>query len=102
MFSSIIWTPRSKGTCGCHPNAPLIFWVSANVQSGSGEPDCTFADTQKIRGALGWQPQVPFERGVQIMLENIDYWRQAPVWNPESISTATQEWFTHLGGGARP
>jgi len=67
-----------------------------------GEPDCTFADTQKIRGALGWQPQVPFERGVQIMLENIDYWRQAPVWNPESISTATQEWFTHLGGGARP
>ena len=31
-----------------------------------------------------------------MMLENIDYWRDAPVWNPESIETATKEWFEYL------
>jgi UDP-glucose 4-epimerase len=62
-----------------------------------GEPDCTFADTAKIRRLLGWQPQVSFERGVEIMLENIDYWRQAPIWTPDAIAVATKEWFEYLG-----
>jgi len=62
-----------------------------------GEPDCTFADTSKIRRELGWQPMVSFEEGVQVMLDNIDYWREAPVWVPESISEATQDWFAYLG-----
>ncbi|MDE3077826.1 MAG: GDP-mannose 4,6-dehydratase, partial [Chloroflexota bacterium] len=63
-----------------------------------GEPDCTFADTTKIREVLGWRPTVPFEEGVRIMLENIDYWREAPVWEPETISSATRDWFRYLGG----
>jgi UDP-glucose 4-epimerase len=62
-----------------------------------GEPDCTFADTTKIRCEMGWQPQVSFEQGVQIMLDNIDYWRKSPAWDPESISKATQDWFAYLG-----
>ena len=61
-----------------------------------GEPDCTFADIGKIRQLLGWEPRVSFEEGVRIMLENIDYWREAPVWTPESIAEATKEWFTYL------
>lgn len=61
-----------------------------------GEPDCTFADTAKIHRLLGWQPQVSFAQGVQIMLAHIDYWRQAPVWTPDSIAAATREWFQHL------
>jgi UDP-glucose 4-epimerase len=67
------------------------------VPKRPGEPDCTFADTRRIRQELGWQPQVSFEEGVQVMLKNIDYWREAPVWDPESISKATQEWFNYLG-----
>ena len=66
-----------------------------------GEPDCTFADTAKIRRMLGWQPHVAFEEGVRIMLDNIDYWREAPVWTPETIDGATREWFKHLGRGKR-
>jgi UDP-glucose 4-epimerase len=31
------------------------------------------------------------------MLDNIDYWRQAPVWTPESIGEATRDWFRYLG-----
>ncbi len=62
-----------------------------------GEPDCTFADTWKIERMLNWHAQVSFETGVSTMLKNIDYWREAPVWTPDSISVATREWFTYLG-----
>ncbi|MFC2100985.1 SDR family oxidoreductase [Bacteroidota bacterium] len=61
-----------------------------------GEPDCTFADTTKIISLINWEPKVSFEEGVKIMLENIDYWREAPVWEPESIANATKDWFKYL------
>ncbi|MGH7775163.1 MAG: SDR family oxidoreductase [Candidatus Binatia bacterium] len=65
-----------------------------------GEPDCTMADISKIRRLLGWEPKISFEEGVQIMLENIGDWRQAPVWTPEKIEEATRDWFEHLTGHA--
>jgi UDP-glucose 4-epimerase len=61
-----------------------------------GEPDCTWADISKISSELGWRPSVSFEEGVGRMLENIDYWRQAPVWDKSSIARATSEWFKYL------
>lgn len=62
-----------------------------------GEPDCTFADTAKIETILGWKAKVTFEEGVQKILDNIDYWRKAPVWTPDSIEVATEDWFKYLG-----
>lgn len=62
-----------------------------------GEPDGTCADVDRIRDALGWTAQVPIEQGVRIMLDNIDYWRDAPVWTPETIASATSSWFRYLG-----
>lgn len=61
-----------------------------------GEPDCTWADISKISSELGWKPAVNFEAGVGRMLENIEYWRQAPVWDESSIAQATTEWFKYL------
>jgi len=61
-----------------------------------GEPDCTFADTTKIRKLLGWKPEVSFEQGVKIVLDNIEFWRDAPVWTPEKIELATRDWFKYL------
>ncbi len=61
-----------------------------------GEPDCTQADISKIRKLLGWKPKVPFEEGVKIVLEHIDWWKEAPVWTPETIQSATEEWFKYL------
>jgi UDP-glucose 4-epimerase len=61
-----------------------------------GEPDCTHADITKIQKLLGWKPTVSFERGVATMLEHIDYWKQAPVWTPQTIAKATEGWFRHL------
>jgi UDP-glucose 4-epimerase len=68
-----------------------------NIPKRPGEPDCTFADIQKIRKDLNWSPSIPIEQGVQIILENIEYWKNAPVWSPESISSATSDWFKYLG-----
>lgn len=65
-----------------------------------GEPDCTWADISKIQSKVGWKPQVSFEEGVGTMLSNIEYWRQAPVWDVDSIQKATKTWFNALGEAA--
>lgn len=62
-----------------------------------GEPDCTFADTTKIRQLLGWQPKVSFEKGVKIMLEHLEDFRDAPTWTSAKIKDATKVWFECLG-----
>lgn len=61
-----------------------------------GEPDCTLADISKIRAELGWKPEVGIEEGVARLLDEIDHWRDAPVWDLESIEEATAEWFRFL------
>ncbi len=61
-----------------------------------GEPDCTWADISKIRAELAWEPLVSFEEGVARLIQNIDYWRQAPVWDKQSIAQATSQWFKYL------
>ena len=61
-----------------------------------GEPDCTWADISKIRSELDWEPLISLEEGVGRMLDNIDYWRQAPVWDEQSIAQATEQWFKYL------
>jgi len=61
-----------------------------------GEPDCTWADISKITTETGWRPEVSFEDGVGRIVANIDYWRDAPLWDPESIAKATRTWFEYL------
>jgi UDP-glucose 4-epimerase len=61
-----------------------------------GEPECTWADIRKIQSMLGWTPRVSFEEGVQTMVAQIDRWADAPVWDAESIATATRTWFEML------
>jgi len=67
-----------------------------HIPKRPGEPDCTFADISAIRRDLGWEPRVPIESGVKALLSHIDYWRQAPVWTPDSIADATRDWFKYL------
>jgi UDP-glucose 4-epimerase len=71
---------------------------TAHVPKRPGEPDCTWADISKIKSHLGWQPEVSFEEGVAVMLKNIDYWRNAPLWDTGSINKATETWFQMLSG----
>ena len=62
-----------------------------------GEPDVTHADISRITSELNWRPRVSFEEGVAKILENIDYWREAPLWDTHSIAAATKTWFKYMG-----
>ncbi|MBK24085.1 MAG: NAD-dependent dehydratase [Halobacteriovorax sp.] len=61
-----------------------------------GEPEQTFANIKKAKELLNWSPEISFEEGVSIILDNIDYWKDAPVWTKETIEKATSSWFKHL------
>lgn len=62
-----------------------------------GEPDCTYADIRKITTELQWKPEITFEEGVKRMVAEIDCWKDAPLWDPNSIAEATKTWFNYLG-----
>lgn len=68
-----------------------------HIPKRPGEPNCTFADTIKISRLLAWQPKVKFEDGVNHMLDSIQNWNDAPVWDVNTINHATAAWFKHLG-----
>jgi len=68
-----------------------------HVPERPGEPRCTFADTRRIYQALNWRPQVTFEAGVRTMVDRLEDWCEAPVWDPLSIEQATADWFRYLG-----
>lgn len=61
-----------------------------------GEPECTFADVNKIHSVLGWKARVSFEEGVAQLLSNIRDFSDAPLWEPKSIEEATRNWFKYL------
>lgn len=87
----------SGGTYSVNRLCELLGGEITHIPKRPGEPDCTFADTSKIESRLGWKAKVTFEEGVQKVLDNIDYWRKAPVWTPDSIGEATADWFKYLG-----
>ncbi|MFC1754808.1 SDR family oxidoreductase [Thermoproteota archaeon] len=76
--------------------AELIGGNTVNIPKRPGEPDSTHADITKAKELLKWEPKVSFEEGVRIMLENIDYWKDAPLWTPETIEKETKTWFKYL------
>ena len=75
----------------------LLGGSKVHIPKRPGEPDCTFANIVKIQRDLNWRPKVSIEDGVAKVLKDINYWRDAPVWTPETISTATKDWFKYLG-----
>ena len=87
----------SGGTYSVNRLCELLGGEIVHIPKRPGEPDCTFADTAKIEKALGWKAKITLEDGVGKIIENIDYWREAPVWTPDTIDTATKDWFKYLG-----
>jgi len=98
--SEVIGEIYNVGSGGTYSVNRLVELLGAKetirIPKRPGEPDCTFADVSKIERELGWRAEVSLERGVGHMLENLDYWRDAPVWTPERIAEATADWFRLL------
>nr|MCH9703643.1 GDP-mannose 4,6-dehydratase [Chlamydiota bacterium] len=67
-----------------------------HIPKRPGEPDCTFADVSKIESMINWKAQVSFEEGVQKLLDSLDDFKDAPLWDPETIKKATAKWFECL------
>jgi UDP-glucose 4-epimerase len=76
--------------------ANLISDKKIYIPKRPGEPDRSLADVKKAKKLLKWNPTVNIEEGVRIMLKNINYWRDAPLWDKRSISKVTKVWFKYL------
>ncbi len=61
-----------------------------------GEPNCTWANISKIKRATKWRPKIKFEIGVANMIQEIENWRDAPLWNKKNIKEATKTWFQYI------
>ena len=96
-ISSEIFNVGSDHTYSVNYLAELLGGDKIFIPKRPGEPDQTFADISKIKSILGWQTAVTFETGVKTVLENIDYWKNAPLWTPDTIKEATKDWFKYLG-----
>lgn len=91
-----IFNVGSDHTYSVNKLVKLLGGPITHIPKRPGEPACTYADISKIKKILRWKPKVSLEEGVGILLENIDYWMQAPVWTPSKISRATKVWFKYL------
>ena len=76
--------------------AELIGGETISLPKRPGEPNCTYADISKIKEQLLWNPQKKFEDGVSEMLKEIEYWKDAPLWDVDGISKATETWFKYM------
>jgi UDP-glucose 4-epimerase len=95
-LSGRIWNLGAGNPQSVNHLASLLGGDQVRIPRRPGEPDCTWADIDRISSELGWSPTISFESGVRKILENIDYWRDAPLWKPESIAVATQTWFKYM------
>lgn len=86
----------SGGTYSINRLVDLLGGERVYIPKRPGEPDRTFADVSRIEATTGWRAQVDFEEGVSRMLSHIENWRDAPIWTPETIADATQDWFKYL------
>lgn len=66
------------------------------VPKRPGEPNVTHADIKKIKKFLKWKPEISIEKGIKNVLENINYWKSAPLWDKNNIRIATKNWFKYL------
>jgi len=96
-FTGRVYNVGSGATVSVNRLVELLGGDKVHIPKRPGEPDCTFADISRIQKELGWQPKVSIEEGVANLLNNIDYWHEAPVWTPDNIAVATRDWFRYLG-----
>jgi UDP-glucose 4-epimerase len=95
--SGEVWNLGAGNPHSVNRLVELLGGTVVHIPKRPGEPDSTWADISRITRDLGWVPNVSFEEGVGRIIDNIDYWREAPLWDPDSIAAATKTWFQFLG-----
>ena len=76
--------------------ADIISDKKVYIPKRPGEPDRSLADISKIKSELNWEPKISIDAGIKMLMQNINEWKDAPIWTPESIAQATKDWFKYL------
>ena len=63
----------------------LLGGTKTYIPKRPGEPDITWANINKAKKILNWQPKISIEKGVKILLANISLWRSAPIWDKKKL-----------------
>jgi UDP-glucose 4-epimerase len=79
--------------------AKIIGGEVVNIPKRPGEPDRSLGSIKKIKKQLKWKPKISINKGVRMMLNIIENWKDAPVWTPKKIDRATKVWFKYLKNG---
>lgn len=67
-----------------------------HIPKRPGEPDKTLSDAVTAWSYLNWEAKIQWQEGVKLMLDHIEEWKSAQIWNPDSIEKATASWFQFL------
>ncbi|MDP7195921.1 MAG: SDR family NAD(P)-dependent oxidoreductase [SAR202 cluster bacterium] len=76
--------------------ANLIGGNKISVSKRPNETDRSLADISKIKKQLNWQPKIEIETGVNMLLKNINDWKEAQLWTAEKIKEINKTWFEFL------
>ena len=77
--------------------ARMVGGQIVNIPRRPGEPDTTHADISLAKRYLDWIPKTTFEEGMKLTINQIQLWKDAPIWSAETIAVATEDWFKFLG-----
>jgi UDP-glucose 4-epimerase len=61
-----------------------------------GEPEITHANIKLVKKELNWSAKITIDKGIGLILKELQYWKKAPLWTPSKIKKATVEWFKHI------
>ncbi len=92
-----IFNVGSGKTISVNRIAKLLGGDKKRIPKRPSEPDITFADISKITRKTGWKPKISIKEGIKVMLNNLNDWKDAPVWTPKKINKETKKWFFYLG-----
>ena len=95
--SNEIYNVGSGDTYSVNYLVKLLGGKSVQIPKRPGEPDCTFADITKIKKDLNWEPKIKFEDGVNILLGQIETFKDSPIWEKDAIKKVTADWYKYLG-----
>ena len=76
--------------------ASILGGEKIHIPKRPGEPDKTMANIKKIKTQMKWKPQIDINKGIKLLMKDINYWKKAPIWTPQKIKAATKNWFKYL------
>ena len=66
-----------------------------NIPKRPGEPSITYAKILRKEN-FGMVSKIKFRDGIKELVLNINYWKDAPLWNKSNIKKETKNWFKYL------